>query len=98
MYDRTAIRRDTNLLKKAQAVFGYDLVIDAFICALPCQSERHARDLLAAMRHTSAEVIDGGFTYDGEVIRLVFSNGRTVEFSNSEWAYIGNPSDTVYVA
>lgn len=84
----TAVRRDENLLKKAQAIFGAELVTNAFVTVTPYYRESDAgiKARLNCKAHESAELdSDGGFSYDSEAIILEFSNGRRVEFQNSEW-------------
>jgi len=99
MDEKTAIRRDENLLAKAKAVFGDDLVADAFVCVLHYGSEESvlATRLRDAM-HKSPDINDRGLVHDAERIRLVFCNGRTVEFENSEWASMRNPTSESYEA
>lgn len=98
--EKTAMRRDENLLKKAQAVFGEDLVVNAFVCtwAMDFSSAEEVKARLDSAKHSSADLSDRGISYDSETIRLVFSNGRTVEFTNSEWASMSIPGDAGYEA
>lgn len=98
--EKTAMRRDENLLKKAQAVFGEDLVVNAHVCTwgYGYSPKKELRERLDEVMHKSAELTGRGISYDSETIRLTFSNGRTVEFTNSEWASMRIPGDEGYEA
>lgn len=81
---------DKNLLAKAKAVFGDDLVTNAFVCIYEysptTQEETAAR--FAKELHSSGELEDGALNFDSQTIRIQFRTGRVVEFSNSEWAHM----------
>ena len=84
---KTAIRRDPILLKIAQSIFGKELVIDAFITA-----SSYYDDIKTTKENLDSKVYQQyrkkHLRYDSETIWLKFSNGKTIEFQNSEWAYI----------
>jgi hypothetical protein len=94
------IRRDANLLAKAKAVFGDDLVTDAFVCTCglkgvsdPEESMRLSEDM-----HAPPDIDSREISYDGQHIRLIFCNGRAVDFMNSEQGIIGIPYGESYEA
>jgi len=96
MSDKTPIRRDPNLLAKAKKVFGDDLVTDAFVCTFQYKDESIRLD---EGMHKSPELdLRNELSYDTQTIRLVFCNGRTVDFDNSEWASMHNPFGESYEA
>jgi hypothetical protein len=98
--EKTAMRRDENLLKKAQVVFGEDLVVNAFVCTW--SKDYSTSEEVSSRLDFASKACEGGATtecpYDGATIRLVFSNGRTVEFTNSEWASMRLAEDDGYEA
>ena len=99
MGSKTAMRRDENLLKKARAVFGDDLISDAFVCIIDYggTAEEINRNLSAEM-HKEDSLDERGLSYNASEIRLVFCNGNVVSFENSEWATMRNPTDESYCA
>lgn len=88
---KIAILKDLNLLIKAKQVFGADFVLDAYVCVLDFNTglEDITRELNHKL-HTSCELNEGDILYDAQHIRLVFCNGKVVDFRNSEWASMGN--------
>ena len=93
----TVIRRDTELLSQAQSVFGPDLVMDAFVCAWADVNQRIRKesDVSAELsRQAYGSGTRGTLDFGGNTIRLLFANGRVVEFTASEWADVRLVTDT----
>ncbi len=101
MGDKTPIRRDENLLVKAKAIFGEDLVTDAFVCTWFVEGVCKPTEVTIRLNcemHRSKELDSKRLSYDAQRIRLVFCNGKVVDFDNSEWASISNPDGESYEA
>lgn len=98
MSEKIPIRKDANLLVKAKAIFGDDLVTGAFVCTWEESDARKVSARLNGERHHSPELDSRGLSYDSQHIRLIFCNGRTVDFENSEWASISTPNGDSYEA
>jgi hypothetical protein len=80
---------DKNLLLKAKDIFGHDLIVNAFVYINFYQWDLEHQETKIS-KHMQSEY-DGKceqIDYDGNDIKLIFSNGKMVGFSNSEWASI----------
>lgn len=84
------IRRESKkLLKAAKKVFGDEIVVNAFI-----KSEYYNKMTLITKKQTlsrdekSIKVEGDSFSYDFITFQLELSNGKLIEFTNSEWASI----------
>jgi len=87
------IRKDDNLLKLAQNIFGKDIVVDAFSVYCNYDEETIENGMFGSVESEEDNVID----VDGDEIRLVFCNGKIVHFSTSEWGTLQPPyKDTEY--
>lgn len=83
---KTAIRYDTELTEVAKDIFG-DIVDKAYITTWAEYSDKdEVISRLDSNRFIKNE--DGSISYDAETIWIKFTNGRLIEFQNSEWAYI----------
>ncbi len=74
------VRKNDNLLNSAKLIFG-DIIVSAFITT----------EVKEDLNYTEASFfteVDNYIEYDGEDIILTFSNGKSVLFTNSEWASI----------
>ena len=86
-------KEDLNLLRIAKTIFG-DIVINAYMCWSEydcCANEENMKNLNNYYPRDSDTTI---INYDE--IHLVFTNGKTVGFTNSEWAEIFTPNLTDY--
>lgn len=91
MIEKMAIRYDPILTKMAVNIFG-DIVEKAYITTWDISSDRN--DVISRLNNNSFfESKDPVIDYSGEVIWIRFTNGKIVEFQNSEWAYI-SPIDS----
>jgi hypothetical protein len=81
--ETTVLRRDTNLLTMAKAIFGEALVTDAYVAtwSYGCIKEE-AMDRLSRISYKG---VCEEINQDGRIIAITFCSGNTVEFSNSEW-------------
>lgn len=89
---RSLIKRDKNLLKLAQNIFGSDLVIDAFHCIDDYGDKNYIdKEINDVMITGQIKDDDKEISMESNDIRLVFCNGKIVHFSVSEWGDIQSP-------
>ena len=100
--NKIPIRRDENLLKMAQRVFGEDIVKDAYVCSwFIVGSTPPGTEVVRLNKemYKPADFEEGaGISFDMKHIRLALCSGQVVDFKSSEWASMANPIDESYEA
>lgn len=86
--EKKAIRYSKELTEVLINIFG-DIVEKAYITTWDINSKQN--DVVMRLENTSIGVDDlNTLAYDEQTLWIKFTNGKVVEFSNSEWASIGN--------
>ena len=86
-------KENLDLLKIAKTIFG-DIVIDAYVCCTEYDCYTYEENVKNLNDSYYGDSDTSLINYDE--IHLVFTNGKTVGFTNSEWAEIFTPNLTYY--
>ena len=78
--------KSKSLLKQAKSIFG-ELVVEAYVSHYEYDLKR-LQNISKELGKFNTE--SGYLRYDGETIVLKFTNGKLVQFHNSEWASISS--------
>ena len=96
MNEKTAVRKDKKLTELAKEIFG-DIVNMAYITTYDFNGDKD--EITSRLDDEKFSDSSGGnINYDAKTIWIKFTNGKIVEFHNSEWASISAVVDEYYDA
>lgn len=94
MNEKIAIRKDKKLTELAKKIFG-DIVVMAYVTTYVYSCDN--ADIISRLNAESFDNDKSSYIdYGAQKILIKFTNGKIVEFENSEWATIDTANDEYY--